>query len=114
MDINFCVHLGKSVPETSKLLGSESIVVDKYSGRPDITRTAEKIEKVSVAVRKNRFQTIAESIGIFSVSSQWILTKDLNMDRVCQHIVLRMLNEDQSTYEVKSASRDELKDMAKN
>ncbi|GFW88170.1 amiloride-sensitive sodium channel subunit alpha [Trichonephila clavipes] len=39
---------------------------------------------------------------------------DLNIHRVRQHIVSRMLNEDQSTDGVKSASQSELKDMAKN
>ncbi|GFX25320.1 hypothetical protein TNCV_1274801 [Trichonephila clavipes] len=42
------------------------------------------------------------------------LTKDLNLHGVCQHIVPRKLNEDQSAEEVKSASQAELKDMAKN
>ncbi|GFV14973.1 hypothetical protein TNCV_1223051 [Trichonephila clavipes] len=36
------------------------------------------------------------------------------MHKVCQHVVPRMLNEDQSADEVKSASQAELKNKAKN
>ncbi|GFY19331.1 hypothetical protein TNCV_4127181 [Trichonephila clavipes] len=64
-------------------------------------------KKVSVAVHKNRLQTIAESVGISSATCQCILTKDLNMHRVCQHIVPYMLNEDQSAEEIKSVSQAE-------
>ncbi|GFS57971.1 hypothetical protein TNCV_3124611 [Trichonephila clavipes] len=80
----------------------------------DTSRTAENIEKVSAALRKNILQTIAELVGIALATCQWMLTKDLHMIRVCQHIVPRMLNEGQSADEVKSASQAELKDMAKN
>ncbi|GFY36205.1 hypothetical protein TNCV_4845771 [Trichonephila clavipes] len=45
-------------------------------------------------IRKNKLQ-ITESVGISSATCQWILTKDLNMHRVYQHIVPRILNEDQ-------------------
>ncbi|GFU99084.1 hypothetical protein TNCV_1227981 [Trichonephila clavipes] len=93
----------------------ENVKDDERFGRPQTSRTAENIEKVSAAVCKKRIQTIAESIGISSASCQWILTKDLTMCiRVCQHIVPRMLNYDQSANEIKSASQAELKDMAKN
>ncbi|GFU40871.1 hypothetical protein TNCV_2466651 [Trichonephila clavipes] len=90
----------------------KSVEEDKRSGHPQTFLTAENIEKVSAAVFKNRLQTIAESIGILSATCQWILTKDLNMRRVFQHIVPRMFNEDQSADEVKSASQAELKDIA--
>ncbi|GFX74579.1 hypothetical protein TNCV_1157961 [Trichonephila clavipes] len=61
-------------------------------------------------LRQYRLQKIAESVGISSATCQW----DINMHRVCQHIVIRMLNENQSVDEVKSASQAELKDMTKN
>ncbi|GFX86741.1 uncharacterized protein TNCV_1409381 [Trichonephila clavipes] len=90
--------------------GRESVEDDKRSGRSQTSYTAENIEKVSVAVRKNRLRTIAESVGISSTTCQWILTTDLNRHRVCQHIITRILNEDQFANEIKSASQAELKD----
>ncbi|GFV94988.1 hypothetical protein TNCV_1029861 [Trichonephila clavipes] len=59
-------------------------------------------------------QAIAELVGISSAICQWIMNKDLNMHRVCQHIVPRMLNEDQSEDEIKSGSQVELMAMDKN
>ncbi|GFW15175.1 uncharacterized protein TNCV_173221 [Trichonephila clavipes] len=79
--------------------GRESVEDDKRSGPPQISYTTENIEKVSAAERMNRLQTMAESVGISLAICQWILTKDLSMHRVCQHIVSRMLNEDQSADE---------------
>ncbi|GFV55748.1 zinc finger MYM-type protein 1 [Trichonephila clavipes] len=79
--------------------GRESVEDSKYSGRPQTSHTTENIEKVSAVVHKNRLETIAESVGISSATYQWILTEDLNM----HHIVPRMLNEDQSADDVKSA-----------
>ncbi|GFW60598.1 uncharacterized protein TNCV_569441 [Trichonephila clavipes] len=80
--------------------GRESIEDNKCSGRPQTYRTAENIERISEAVRKNRLQTMAESVGVSSATYQQILTKDLNMHKTCQHIVPCMLN-NQSTDEVK-------------
>ncbi|GFV06267.1 hypothetical protein TNCV_3667661 [Trichonephila clavipes] len=93
---------------------TESVEDDKSCGHPQISCTAENIEKGSAAVRKNRLQTIAESVRVFSAPFQWILTKALKMYGVCQQIVSRVLDEDQFANEVKSASQAELKDMAKN
>ncbi|GFW27297.1 hypothetical protein TNCV_2831971 [Trichonephila clavipes] len=91
--------------------GRESVENIKYSGRPQPSRTAENIEKVSVVVSKTRLQTIAESVRISLATCQWILPKNLNKHKVCQHIVPRMLNKGQSADEVKSTSQAELKDM---
>ncbi|GFS75052.1 uncharacterized protein TNCV_1396951 [Trichonephila clavipes] len=79
----------------------ESVEDDKYSGFPQTFRTAENTKNVSVAVRKNMLQTI---VGISSATCERISTKDLSMHKVCRHIVLYMLNEDQYADEVKSAS----------
>ncbi|GFV87129.1 hypothetical protein TNCV_5113471 [Trichonephila clavipes] len=73
--------------------GRESVEDGKRSGRPQTSHTAETIEKITAAVRKNRLQTIAELVGITSATYRWILAEDLNMHRVCQHIVPHMLNE---------------------
>ncbi|GFU58510.1 hypothetical protein TNCV_697691 [Trichonephila clavipes] len=72
----------------------ENVEDDKRSGRQQTARTAIIIKKVSAAVPKNRIQAIAESVGIPSTTCQWILIKDLNMHRMCQRIVPRMLRED--------------------
>ncbi|GFY06108.1 hypothetical protein TNCV_3107871 [Trichonephila clavipes] len=42
--------------------GNDCFEDDKCSGHPHISRTAENIKKVSMAVRKNRLQTTAESV----------------------------------------------------
>ncbi|GFU12950.1 uncharacterized protein TNCV_1456851 [Trichonephila clavipes] len=89
--------------------GRECVEDDGYSRRPHTSRTTENIENISAAVRKNRLQTIAESIGISSATCQRIPTKDLNMHRECQNIVPCMINEDQSAHEVKIVSQDEWK-----
>ncbi|GFV61910.1 hypothetical protein TNCV_4107141 [Trichonephila clavipes] len=94
--------------------GRESADDGKRSGRLQTSRTTENIEKVSVAVRKNRLQAKAESVGISSVTCECILAEDLKMHRVCQHIVSLILNEDQSANEVKSASQVEFENMDKN
>ncbi|GFW69332.1 hypothetical protein TNCV_486811 [Trichonephila clavipes] len=83
----------------------DSVEDDKRSGRPQNSH----IEKISAGVHKNRLQTIAESARISLVTCQRILTKDLKMHRVCQHMVLRMLNEQSA--EVKSATKADLKDV---
>ncbi|GFT88605.1 hypothetical protein TNCV_905111 [Trichonephila clavipes] len=68
--------------------GRESVKDDKIFVYPQTFRNAENIGEVSAA--------------------------DLNMHTMCQHVVPRMLNEDQSADEVKRASQADLKDMAKN
>ncbi|GFV34742.1 hypothetical protein TNCV_1450461 [Trichonephila clavipes] len=80
--------------DVSEKAGKESKTAN--TGCPKTFRTSENIEKVSVALRKNRLQTLAESVGISSAACQCILTKDLNMPRMCQRIIPHMLNEGQS------------------
>ncbi|GFV44786.1 hypothetical protein TNCV_563371 [Trichonephila clavipes] len=114
MDYDIDVRHVTKGSQIEHLEGRESVEDDKFSGRPQTSCTSENIEKVSAEVRKNRLQTIVESVGIFSATYQRILTKDLYMHRVCQHIIPRMKNEDQSADEVKDASQAESNDMAKN
>ncbi|GFV33794.1 protein GVQW3 [Trichonephila clavipes] len=129
MNVKICVPSGKSATETNEMLkhvydsdtlsrtqafewhlcfrkGTESVEHDERSGRPQTCRTAENIEKVSEAVRNNMLKTIsliAEPVGIFEVTCQRILTKDLNTHRVLPHIVSRMLNEDQKAIRMEMA-----------
>ncbi|GFU94013.1 hypothetical protein TNCV_2391021 [Trichonephila clavipes] len=94
--------------------GRVSVIDDIVSGHPQTFRTAKNIEEVSVAVRKNRLQSIAEPVGISSAICQRILTKDLIIHSVCQRIIPCMLSEDQSVDEINSASQAVLKDRDKN
>ncbi|GFW40117.1 hypothetical protein TNCV_5118001 [Trichonephila clavipes] len=117
--IKFCDRLEKLLRRLNEMLkhvreGRESVEGDKRSRRPQTSRTTETIGTVSAAVHKNRLKKTAESVRISSATCQWILTKDLNMHMVCQHIVPRMLNEDQSAEEIKSAPQVELRNIAKN
>ncbi|GFW26491.1 hypothetical protein TNCV_1164271 [Trichonephila clavipes] len=132
MDINFCVRLGKSASDIYKKLNGcnagRYYHERKLLSDNDVSEKAGKVPKTTNALDFRRLpaplktskkflrrhQTTAESVGISSVTCQRILTKDLNMHRLSQHIVPRMLNEDQSANEVKSASQVELKNMAKN
>ncbi|GFX68238.1 histone-lysine N-methyltransferase SETMAR [Trichonephila clavipes] len=98
---------------TQKREGRESVEDGNCSGRLQASRTAEIIKKVSIALRKNMIQTIAESFGISSATCQWILTKHLNVHRVCQYFVTFTLKEDQFADEVKNSSQVELKDLTK-
>ncbi|XP_035214798.1 protein GVQW3-like [Stegodyphus dumicola] len=78
--------------------GRECAKDDECGGHPMTSRTNENIKNVSVAVRVSRQQTIcqiAESVGISEATHHRILTKDLNMHRVCQHVIPHMLNVDQ-------------------
>ncbi|GFV13776.1 uncharacterized protein TNCV_3957911 [Trichonephila clavipes] len=101
-EINDCfessVSESENRDEESVLEGKESIEDDGSSGHSQSSPPAENNEKVSAAIRKKRFDTIskiAESVGISEATCQQILAKDLNMHRVCQHIVPRILSEDQ-------------------
>ncbi|XP_035224315.1 protein GVQW3-like [Stegodyphus dumicola] len=121
INIRFCVRLGKSATETSEMLnhvyesetlskaqtfeqhchfreGRERAKDNECWGHPVTLYTNENIKKVFVGVHANRQQTIsqiAESVGYPETTCQWILTKDLNMHRVGQHIFPLMLNIDQ-------------------
>ncbi|GFT42376.1 hypothetical protein TNCV_1786631 [Trichonephila clavipes] len=83
--------------------GRESVKDDERSERPQTSRTAENTENVTAAVRKTRLQTtvqIVETVGITEATCHRILTKNLIMHRVCQHMVPRMLNEDQNAIQM--------------
>ncbi|GFU54636.1 hypothetical protein TNCV_2161081 [Trichonephila clavipes] len=77
-----------------------SIEDDKNSVHPQIFRITENIEKIFVAVRKNRLQTTAESVWISSAAWQWALTKDLTF---LECVAPRMLKEDQKANRIEMA-----------
>ncbi|GFV63639.1 hypothetical protein TNCV_626341 [Trichonephila clavipes] len=68
--------------------------VSKTTNTLDCHRLPALQTSSGAAVHKNRLQTVAQiakSVGIFDASYRWILTKDVNMHRVCQHIIPHML-----------------------
>ncbi|GFV75720.1 uncharacterized protein TNCV_1756481 [Trichonephila clavipes] len=66
-------------------------------GCPQVSRTAESIEKGFSAVSKKRLQTIAKIPKSIQGHMLQILTKDPYLNRVRQHIVPRILNEGQES-----------------
>lgn len=120
-NIKFCQKLGKSATETLIMIqqvygeeamgrsaafkwhkrfaeGRDSLDDDAHTGRPRTARTEGKILEVQRVVRDNRSQSIddiAAATGISHGSCHAILTEDLNMSRVSQHIVPRFLTEEQ-------------------
>ena len=121
VNIKFCVRLGKSFTETLNSInqvygdeslsrtrvyewytrfkeGRESVEDDDRCGRPSTARNDETIAQVREIIRSDRRQTIddvANVVGISHGSCHAILADELNMHRVCQHMVPRMLTEDQ-------------------
>jgi [histone H3]-lysine36 N-dimethyltransferase SETMAR len=121
LNIKFCQRLGKTPVETFEMLyrvygqdtssratvfrwhrrfkqRRESVNDNDRTGRPATARTDVNIKAVQDTVRKDRRQTvreIAEIVGISYGTCQAILTENLNMQRVCQHIVPKMLTLDQ-------------------
>ena len=73
--------------------GYESVEDEEKSGRPSISKTQEKVERVSEMIRSNRRLTIteiSEDLNISYGSVQNILTTDLNMRRVSVKFVPRV------------------------
>jgi len=71
---------------------------DERTGRPTTVQTERKIEEVAMVVRANRSKLvddIAAAVRISHGTCHKILTDDLNMSRVTQHSVQRMLTQDQ-------------------
>jgi hypothetical protein len=78
--------------------GRTSVEDDERSGRPSTSKTEANIEKVRQAVHEDRrqsIQDIASSVGISYGSCQSILTENLNMRRVAEKFVPRLLTRDQ-------------------
>ena len=67
-----------------------------HTGWPQTDRTERKIEEVAMLVRANRSQTVddlAAAVGVSHGTCFKILTDDLNMSRVTQHSVPRILRQ---------------------
>ncbi|KAJ4445723.1 hypothetical protein ANN_12408 [Periplaneta americana] len=75
-----------------------SLEDDVRTGRPQTIRTERKIQEVATLVRANRSQSvddIAATVGVSHGTCYKILSDDLNMSRVTQHSVPRILSQDQ-------------------
>ncbi|KAJ4445277.1 hypothetical protein ANN_07078 [Periplaneta americana] len=80
------------------LQGRDSLEDDVHTGRPQTIRTECKIQEVATLGRANRSQSvddIAATVGVSHGTCYKILSDDLNMSRVTQHSVPRILSQDQ-------------------
>ena len=78
------------------LLGSDSLEDDVRTGRPQTVRTKRKIEYIEMLVRANHSQSVddlAAAVGDNHGTCYKILTDGLNMSRVTQHSVPRILTQ---------------------
>jgi hypothetical protein len=77
--------------------GKDSLEDDEHTGRPRMFRTELKIQEVAMVVCANSFQSIDEiaAAGISNGTCHKILSDNLNMSRVTQHIVPCVLMQDQ-------------------
>ncbi|KAJ4431822.1 hypothetical protein ANN_20427 [Periplaneta americana] len=120
-NIKFCQKLGKTAAETFQMMqqvygedavsrsvvfrwhrrflqGRDSLEDDVRTGRPPTIRTERRIQDVATLVRANRSQSvddIAATVGVSHGTCYKILSDDLNMSRVTQHSVPRILSQDQ-------------------
>jgi hypothetical protein len=79
--------------------GRENLEDDEHTGRPRTVRTEPKIQEVAKLVLANLPQTVDEiataATGISHGTCHKILSDELNMSRVTQHRVPRVLTQDQ-------------------
>ncbi|KAJ4427328.1 hypothetical protein ANN_24948 [Periplaneta americana] len=120
-NIKFCQKLGKTAAEAFQMMqqvygedavsrsvvfrwhrrflqGRDSLGDDVRTSRPQTIRTERKIQEVATLVRANRSQSvddIAATVGVSHGTCYKILSDDLNMSRVTQHSVPRILSQDQ-------------------
>jgi hypothetical protein len=77
--------------------GRDTLEDDEHSGGSKAVRTERKIEEVATLVHANRSQSlddIAAAVGISCGTCRKILTDNLNMSRVSDHCVPRILTQD--------------------
>ncbi|KAJ4436457.1 hypothetical protein ANN_19090 [Periplaneta americana] len=120
-NIKFCQKLGKTAAETFQMMqqvygedavsrsvvfrwhrrflqGRDSLEDDVRTGRPQTIPTERKIQEVATLVRANRSHSVddtAATVGVSHGTCYKILSDDLNMYRVTQHSVPRILSQDQ-------------------
>jgi hypothetical protein len=75
-----------------------SVEDDECSGRPSTSKTTENAEKIWELIYEDRRRTIhelADTVGISYGVCQETLTENLNMRRIAEKFVLRLLTNDQ-------------------
>ena len=121
INLKFLVRLGKTPTEALKLLqevygddtmsrtrliewhrrfkeGREQVEDDHKSGRPSTSRTDENVERVRQKVQSDRRLTVRMIAVELDMNNErvWrIITKDLEMRKICAKMVPRLLNEGQ-------------------
>ena len=78
--------------------GRTSVDSDPRSGRPSLTTTLEKIERVRLAIEGDRRLTVRElenDLGIPKTTVWDILNKILGMTRVCANFIPTLLTTEQ-------------------
>jgi hypothetical protein len=77
--------------------GRDSLEDDEHSDRPRTVRTELKIQEVVMLAHANRSQTVDEiaAAGIRHCVCHKIISDDLNLSRVTQHSVPRVLAQNQ-------------------
>jgi len=78
--------------------GRESVTDEERSGWPETSRTEENTAKVHQIVRENHqltVRSIAEQVNIDRETFTKILTKDLDMRKVCAEMVPKELTKEQ-------------------
>jgi hypothetical protein len=71
---------------------------DERSGQPSTSKTTEYVENIRELIHKDRRRTIhefADTAGISYGVCQEILTENLNMRRIPEKFILRLLKNDQ-------------------
>jgi hypothetical protein len=121
-NVKFCQKLGKSISKTFQMIRQaydeealghsavfkrlrrfaqrrDSLEDVEHTGQPRTVRTELKIQEVATLVCANRSQSVDEiaaaAAGISHDTCHKILSDDLNMSRVNQHSVPRVLMQDQ-------------------
>ncbi|UYV71914.1 hypothetical protein LAZ67_9001136 [Cordylochernes scorpioides] len=124
--IKFCVRLGKNATETFQMLqkafkddcisrsqsgkchkafkeGREEVADEPRSGRPTTARTEENVDRVLEVLRTDRrlsIQKIADTLHVSTFVVHGIVTEDLQMRKVCEKLVPKVLTQDQKKLRV--------------
>ncbi|GFU05144.1 protein GVQW3 [Trichonephila clavipes] len=136
--IKFCVRLRKNATETFQMLqeafkddcisrsqswkwhkafkkGREEVADEPRSGRPTIARTEENVDRVREVLRTDRrlsIQQIADTLHMSTFAVHGIVTDDLQMRKVCDKLVPKVLTQDQK--ELRVLRCQELLDLIQN
>jgi hypothetical protein len=88
--------------------GRESVDNNVREGHPSMSRVGENIQRVHSLVMSDRRITtriITDKLGISKGSVQTILKEDLNMQKLCEKIVLEVLTQEQKQCVAKTGWR---------